>query len=108
MCCRSEKHRLTPERTEDLLGRAIGNRQRQKCVAEKSCGLTHTLLEVRCVTMKMGWRAGPEVGRFGLLVAGDGDTKESFVPANWATDRAPERTAPAAETVKQQMIALMP
>ena len=47
--------------------------------------------------MKMGWRAGPEVGRFGLLVAGDGDTKESFVPANWAIDRAPERTAPAAE-----------
>ena len=46
----------------------------------------------------MGWQAGPEVGRFGLLVAGDGDIdkKESFVPTNRATDRAPERTAPAA------------
>ena len=32
---------------------------------------------------------------------GDGDTNESFVPENWATDRAPERTAPAAETVAE-------
>ena len=49
-----------------------------------------------------------QVGAFALLVVVGGDTKESFVPANWATDQAPERTAPAAETVKQQMIALMP
>ena len=49
----------------------------------------------------MGWRAGPEVGRFGLLVVVGGDTKESFVPANWATDRAPEWTAPAAEMVTE-------
>ena len=38
-------------------------------------------------------------GALALLVGGD--TNESFVPANWATDRAPEWTAPAAETVTE-------
>ena len=42
-----------------------------------------------------------QVGAFALLVVVGGDTKESFVPANWATDRAPERTAPAAEMVTE-------
>eukprot|EP00956_Cyclotella_meneghiniana_P027071 scaffold59947_cov73-Cyclotella_meneghiniana.AAC.2 len=44
-----------------------------------------------------------QVGAFALLVVVGGDTKESFVPANWATDRAPEQTAPAAETVAKMV-----
>ena len=47
-----------------------------------------------------------QVGAFALLVVVGGDTKESFVPQQ--TGQLIERTAPAAETVKQQMIALMP